>query len=368
MATGLESLLSGNLGVGYARGSDVFSGYVKPAYAAESGLDYNAVKTPAGVNYDVNTNTIIPGPINSSTTPATTVTSTPSNTTLTNNNSNSVIDQYYSDVENALNSASSRALSGREAAYGTAESQYGANVAAQQANRASSLATINEASRSAQDTKESAAAAARRLYSELQSGYRQRFGGSSSAGEAAYTLSGLEQQRSQSAIAKDYATAVRQIDAQKTSLEQAHNAALLQLKSNFDSAKNSILQQYNSTISQIDSDRTTAASAKASAKLDALQNLKSSVSNLNSSAANYESALTNAYNNQSATLQDATTKLTSYATGANTTATNLAGSNVMTANPTSSLQNITDNTTTTATPTGYSSSLSNKDKWNYGMF
>ena len=359
MATGLESLLSGNLGVGQARGSDVYAGFgVKPAYAEESGLDYS--------NVDYNNINRLNTVLKNDTGKTTTTTGTGGNPGGnpgggTGGTDTSVIDQYYADVESALRGAESNAMSGLGTANTAAESQYNANVSAQNAAKESNMATINEASITAQDTKESAAAAARRLYNELQTGYRQRFGGASSAGEAAYVLSGLEQQRSQAAITKDYTTAVRQIATQKTALEQAHNSAIQQLKANYDSAKNSILQQYNSTISQINSDRTTAASAKASAKLEALQSLKNSTASLNSSAANYESVLTNSYNTQNTTLNNAATKLTSASTGATSAANTFGGQT--TTNPTSALQDTTYNTTQTAVPTGYTSPLKWTDKY-----
>jgi hypothetical protein len=62
------------------------------------------------------------------------------------------------------------------------------------------------------NTKEDAQSAARRLYSELQQGYRQRFGGASSAGEAAMSLTNNEQQRQMAQNNRTYQDAVAQVD------------------------------------------------------------------------------------------------------------------------------------------------------------
>lgn len=64
----------------------------------------------------------------------------------------------------------------------------------------------------AYSTKEDAQSAARRLYSELQQGYKQRFGGASSAGEAAMALTANEQQRQMAQNNRTYQEAVAQVD------------------------------------------------------------------------------------------------------------------------------------------------------------
>lgn len=62
------------------------------------------------------------------------------------------------------------------------------------------------------NTKEDAQSASRRLYSELQQGYKQRFGGASSAGEAAMSLTNNEQQRQMAQNNRTYQDTVTQID------------------------------------------------------------------------------------------------------------------------------------------------------------
>lgn len=73
----------------------------------------------------------------------------------------------------------------------------------------------------AASTKEDAQSAARRLYSELQQGYRQRFGGASSAGEAAMALTGNEQQRQMAQNNRTYQEAVSQVDMSANQATQA---------------------------------------------------------------------------------------------------------------------------------------------------
>lgn len=71
------------------------------------------------------------------------------------------------------------------------------------------------------NTKEDAQSAARRLYSELQQGYRQKFGGASSAGEAAMALTNNEQQRQMAQNNRTYQDAVSQVDLSATQAVQS---------------------------------------------------------------------------------------------------------------------------------------------------
>lgn len=69
--------------------------------------------------------------------------------------------------------------------------------------------------------KEDALSAARRLYAELQQGYKQRFGGASSAGEAAQALTGNEQQRQMAQTNRSYQESVSQVDLSASQATQS---------------------------------------------------------------------------------------------------------------------------------------------------
>lgn len=83
--------------------------------------------------------------------------------------------------------------------------------------------------------KEDALSAARRLYSELQQGYKQRFGGASSAGEAAMALTGNEQQRQMAQTNRQAQQALADIDMQAA---QSLQAAQSEFRSRLDAINN----------------------------------------------------------------------------------------------------------------------------------
>lgn len=107
--------------------------------------------------------------------------------------------------------------------------------------------------------REDAQSAARRLYSELQQGYRQRFGGASSAGEAAMALTGNEQQRQMAQNNRTYQESIAQIDL-------SANQAVQSAQSEF---RNQLLA--------INQNRTMVESERLAARRQALQDLSAKV-------------------------------------------------------------------------------------------
>ena len=103
--------------------------------------------------------------------------------------------------------------------------------------------------------KEDALSAARRLYSELQQGYKQRFGGASSAGEAAMALTGNEQQRQMAQTNRGYQDTINQIDQQAAT------------------ALNTVQSEFRSRLDQINQNRTLVESQRLQARRGALQDL-----------------------------------------------------------------------------------------------
>jgi len=103
--------------------------------------------------------------------------------------------------------------------------------------------------------KEDALSAARRLYSELQQGYKQRFGGASSAGEAAMALTGNEQQRQMAQTNRGYQDTINQIDQQSAT------------------ALNTVQSEFRSRLDQINQNRTMVESQRLQARRGALQDL-----------------------------------------------------------------------------------------------
>jgi hypothetical protein len=107
--------------------------------------------------------------------------------------------------------------------------------------------------------KDDALTAARRLYAELQQGYKQRFGGASSAGEAAMALTGNEQQRQMAQTNRQYQDSVAQV-------EQSAATAI-----------NSAQQEFRNQLLQVQSNRTATENDRLNARRQALQGLSDKV-------------------------------------------------------------------------------------------
>jgi len=105
--------------------------------------------------------------------------------------------------------------------------------------------------------KEDALSASRRLYSELQQGYKQRFGGASSAGEAATALTGNEQQRQMAQTNRSYMDSMSQLDNSK-------NTAMTTAQSEF-----------RNRLMEIDKNRVATESERLNARRQALSELSS---------------------------------------------------------------------------------------------
>lgn len=155
--------------------------------------------------------------------------------------------------------------------------------------------------------KEDAQSAARRLYNELQMGYRQRFGGASSAGEAAQALTANEQQRQMAQNNRTYQEAVAQVDlsanqAIQSAQSEFRNQLLTisqnrtQLESEKLQARRQALSDLSDKVFQIQQQRET---FKQNLQLMQEQARLQNESNLSSLTTNPTSGLT--YNNQQTT-------------------------------------------------------------------
>ena len=153
----------------------------------------------------------------------------------------SLIDQEAQKSLDFLGQQESAVGAEREAALGNIEKQRGINK------------------QTAYTAKEDAQTAARRLYNELQMGYRQRFGGASSAGEAAQALTNVEQQRQMAANNRTYQNAVTQVDTSA------------------DSAIQSAQSEFRNQLLSIAQNRTAVESEKLQARRQALSDLSNKV-------------------------------------------------------------------------------------------
>lgn len=153
----------------------------------------------------------------------------------------SLIDQEANNSLNFLNRQESAVTADRDTALANLEKQRATNK------------------QTALTAKEDAQSAARRLYNELQMGYRQRFGGASSAGEAAQALTNAEQQRTMAGNERSYQNAITQVDTSA------------------DSAIASAQSEFRNQLLQISQNRTQVESEKLAARRQALSDLSNKV-------------------------------------------------------------------------------------------
>lgn len=142
-------------------------------------------------------------------------------------------------------------------------------------------AQLNQLGTEAGARKEDALTAATRLYSELNRGGQQRFGGASSAGEAYGALTAVEQQRRQATIQTAYEGAMQKVAQFKNDLISKFADAKVQLQSAVQTQISAARQQFNDAISAIQTAKGEAQSAKAQASLQNLQDLRNKVFTIN---------------------------------------------------------------------------------------
>lgn len=236
---------------------------------------------------------------------------------------------YLSEAESRLRQDYPSILSDIRSQYGVGEKQL-------QSGKAQTERTIGEAETGARTRKQESEAAARRLFQELGMGGRQRFGGASSAGEAFGQINALEQQRRARDIAGNFNTAKREIDNQRVSLEENYQNSLLQLQSQRDQAINQAQRDFQNKLLEIGRLRAENESAKASARLEALQALRNQVYQIQLQNQQFQQTLQSQATQQAQQLSQAEAALADRAQGAMGAQSTFAGQTTLT--PGSSLQ------------------------------
>lgn len=163
--------------------------------------------------------------------------------------------------------------------------------------------------------KEDVISAARRLFQELQQGNLQRFGGSSSAGQAASELQGREFQRNSASAQNQYTDLVQQLGQKKLEVDNNYQVGLKQIEDQKAAAINQVNRDFQDKLSQINSQRAQTESAKAQARLGALQDYRNQVYSIQLQNYQFQQQLNQQKSQADSTLQDYTTKLSSAAQG-----------------------------------------------------
>jgi len=131
----------------------------------------------------------------------------------------------------------------------------------------------------------------RQTLQELQSANQQRFGGSSSAGQAAGELQGREFQRNTFQIGQQAQQALQQINQQRQVVEREFQQGVQQLEVNRQQAVNQVQRTFQDRLLEINGRRGETESAKAQARMGALQELRNAAYQIDVSRAQFQSQL-----------------------------------------------------------------------------
>jgi predicted Fe-Mo cluster-binding NifX family protein len=194
---------------------------------------------------------------------------------------NSQLDAIFAPVMSALQGQESTAQNNYNIQTGDINQQGAAAQSTLDAQNTSGTSQLDQLGTTAGQTKSDALTAATELYNELSRGGQQRFGGSSSAGEAYGALTAVEQQKRQGAIQTAFSNAMDQVAQYKNTLLTNYTAAKTNLTSQINSQLASATQNFNDAISSIKSAEGQAASDKAQATLNTLQDYRNKVYTIN---------------------------------------------------------------------------------------
>ena len=154
------------------------------------------------------------------------------------------------------------------------EADYNLNLSKGTASKEKAVSTLGQNQVTAEQRKQDALNTARQLYDQLQTGYRQRFGGATSAGEAAQSILGTEQQRQSGTIGRDYLNTVAQIESQKADVENQFETLIQDLDYQKQRSTSEALMNYQTNMRSIDADRMQTEQGKSQAKMQILMQLR----------------------------------------------------------------------------------------------
>jgi len=193
------------------------------------------------------------------------------------NQTNALIDEAYGQSNNYLNQAENALKNDYPTILQEIEAQKAGALRTAQTGFDTTMGTVKTNEESATMRNQNVMADARRLYDELRRGYGQRFGGASSAGQAATELGNLEQQRQAGRQQQDFQTTMKEIEGKRTEINQKFEDQKFQLEQVTNQAKNEANRDFQNKLLQISQSRAENEQAKAQARLSALQDLRNKV-------------------------------------------------------------------------------------------
>lgn len=211
------------------------------------------------------------------------------------------INALYEPSQNYLNQYEGYLRGQLPSVLEAAQGQYNTAKSILEGNKSNSYATLESQKGAAQGRREDADAASRRLYNELQTANQQRFGGSTSAGEAAQALQGRELQRNMGQNQRQMEDFNRQYNASKLEIDNVYQSGLLQLEQQKQAAVNQANSEFQAKLLEISKTRAGLEQEKAAKRLDALQTYRNQIFQIQMQNAQFQQALEG--QRQQATLQ-----------------------------------------------------------------
>lgn len=260
------------------------------------------------------------------------------------------LNAIYNPILDTLNNAQNTLQTNYGLSQNDINNQYQNSASALSQQNQQGLSQINQQEQQAGATKEDAVTAAVRLYNELVRGGQQRFGRGSDLGQAYQALTGNELQRNQGAIQKQFSNTIQQINTYKQNLNDKYTQALQDLETQKNTALTQAQQQFNDQLASINSQKATAASAKAQQQAQALQDLRNQVNSINLQNLQFKQQLAAQQQASVASVDAYTQQVINSLTGGNQALNSLSANTSL--NPTSGLAINTLNTAQAVTPTG----------------
>lgn len=191
------------------------------------------------------------------------------------------VNAIYQPNANYLNQAEATVNSQYPSNIQSVEDQYAASKGTLDLSNTQTLNQLTNSENQATRRKTDAWTAATRLYNELMRGGHQRYGGASSAGEAFAALAGVEQQRTTEDISKNYETTMGAISSKRGEVAQQYSNSLFVLDTQKRQALDAAKQNFDDKMLEITRLRSMNESAKQSAYMDALTQLRSQIQAIN---------------------------------------------------------------------------------------
>jgi len=201
------------------------------------------------------------------------------------------IDAQFNPIFDVYNQAESNLRGQLPGLIGEAEAQALASKQLLGNNRMSADEQLGMQEQKTMSTKQAREGQQRQTFQELNQANRQRFGGASSAGQAASELQGREFQKNQYQIGQEAQQAIQQINQQKQVVEREYNQGLQQLEVNKQKAINEVNRVFQDKLLEINSKRGETEAAKAQARMSALQELRNAAYQIDVSKAQFQSQL-----------------------------------------------------------------------------